>query len=168
MLKQDTVNDGGSRAIWDAIPTSGTGRARVKTYTNSERAALFFSIVFCPDRVLVPRSPRTISWRRDLQSHRDLYERISHSGRLILQIHAWDEADHPNLVNSDAAPPGHGVLLWFQVDDFDAVVERARGLGAEIIEEPHINPAPQHSEMWVRDSNGYVVVVASPDGVFGS
>src|SRR5262245_56258797 len=46
-------------------------------------------------------------------SHRDLYERISCSGQLLLQLHAWDEEDHPNLVNADAAPPGHGVLLWF-------------------------------------------------------
>lgn len=34
--------------------------------------------------------------------------------------------DHPNLVNADAAPPGHDVLLWFQVNDFYLVVERAR------------------------------------------
>ena len=59
---------------------------------------------------------------------------------------------------------GHGVVLWFQVDDFDAVVERARRLGAEIIEEPHFNPAPQHREIWLRDPDGYVLVVASPDG----
>ena len=63
-------------------------------------------------------------------NHRDVYDRISRSGHLLLQLHAWDEEDHPNLVNADAAPPGHGVLLWFQVDDFDSVVERARGLGA--------------------------------------
>jgi len=24
----------------------------------------------------------------------------------FLQLHAWDEEDHPNLVNADAAPPG--------------------------------------------------------------
>ena len=101
-------------------------------------------------------------------SHRDVYDRISCSGQLVLQLHAWDEEDHPNLVKADAAPPGHGVLLWFQVDDFDSVVERARRLGAEIIEEPHINPRPQHSEIWLRDSDGYVVVVASPDGERGS
>ena|SRR5215471_1011058 len=59
-------------------------------------------------------------------SHRDLYERISCSGQLLLQLHAWDEEDHPNLVNADAASPGHGVLLWFQVDDFDSVVGQAR------------------------------------------
>jgi catechol 2,3-dioxygenase-like lactoylglutathione lyase family enzyme len=101
-------------------------------------------------------------------SHRDVYDRIWCSGRLLLQLHAWDAEDHPNLVNADAAPPGHGVLLWFQVADFDAIVERARGLGAEIIQEPHVNPAPQHREIWLRDPDGYVVVVASPDGECGS
>jgi len=100
--------------------------------------------------------------------HRDVYDRISCSGRLLLQLHAWDEEDHPNLVNADAAPPGHGVLLWFQVDDFDSAVERARGLAAEIIQEPHINPAPRHREIWLRDLDGYVVVIASQDGEAGS
>jgi catechol 2,3-dioxygenase-like lactoylglutathione lyase family enzyme len=100
--------------------------------------------------------------------HRDVYDRISHSGRLLLQLHAWDAEDHPNLVNPDAAPPGHRFLLWFQVDDFDPAVERARELEAEIIEEPHINPVPRHREFWLRDPDGYVVVVASPDGECGS
>jgi len=99
--------------------------------------------------------------------HREMYERISCAGRLLLQLHAWDEEDHPNLVNADAAPPGHGVLLWFQVDDFDAAVERTRGLGAEIIHGPQVNPAPQHREIWLRDPDGYVVVLASPDGECG-
>jgi catechol 2,3-dioxygenase-like lactoylglutathione lyase family enzyme len=96
--------------------------------------------------------------------HRDVYERILCDGDLILQLHAWDEEDHPNLVNADAAPPGHGVLLWFEVKDFDAAVERARALHAEIVLEPHFNPAPSHREMWLRDPDGYVVVIASPDG----
>ncbi len=97
-------------------------------------------------------------------SHRDVYDRMSSSGHLILQLHAWDEEKHPNLVNADAAPPGHGVLLWFQVDDFDSVVERARALRTEIVEEPHVNPGPQHREMWLRDPDGYLVVIAGPDG----
>jgi catechol 2,3-dioxygenase-like lactoylglutathione lyase family enzyme len=101
-------------------------------------------------------------------SHREMYDRIWRSGRLLLQLHAWDAEDHPNLVNADAAPHGHGVVLWFQVDDFDSAVERARGLGAEIVEEPHFNPAPRHREIWLRDPDGYVVVVASQDGERGS
>ena len=34
------------------------------------------------------------------------------------------QEDHPNLVNADAAPVGHGVLVWIEVDDFDATVGR--------------------------------------------
>lgn len=85
-------------------------------------------------------------------------------GHLILQLHAWDEEEHPNLVNADAAPLGHGVLLWFEVDDFDAAVGRARSLRAQFVEEPHVNPNAQHREMWIRDPDGYVVVIAGPDG----
>ena len=96
--------------------------------------------------------------------HRDLYDRVFSSGRLILQLHAWDEEHHPNLVNANAAPPGHGVLLWFQVNDFDSTAHRARELRAEIILEPQVNPAPQHREIWLRDPDGYVLVIASPDG----
>ena len=72
---------------------------------------------------------------------------------------AWDEENHPNLVNANAAPPRHGVLLWFQVDDFDSVMERASASRTEIFEEPHVNPGPQHREMWLRDPDGYVVVL---------
>ena len=101
-------------------------------------------------------------------SHRDLYDRVFSSGRLILQLHAWDEEHHPNLVNANAAPPGHGVLLWFQVNDRDSTVDRARELGAEVIEEPHVNAAPQHREIWLRDPDGYVVVIAGLDGEVSS
>ena len=96
--------------------------------------------------------------------HRDTYDRITVSGRIVLQLHAWDEEDHPNLTDRNAAPVAHGVVLWFQLDDFDAAVARARALKAEVIEEPYINPAPQHREMWLRDPDGYVVVICSPDG----
>lgn len=97
-------------------------------------------------------------------SHRDTYDRIQSDGRLILQLHAWDAEDHPNLTNREEARPGHGVLLWFEVTEFDQAVERARALHAEVILEPHVNPNPQHREMWLRDPDGYVVVIASPDG----
>jgi catechol 2,3-dioxygenase-like lactoylglutathione lyase family enzyme len=96
--------------------------------------------------------------------HREVYDRMQRRGELILQLHAWDKEDHPNLVNADAAPPGHGVLLWFEVSNFDEVVERARALRAQVILEPHFNPNPRHWEMWLRDPDGYVVVIASPDG----
>jgi catechol 2,3-dioxygenase-like lactoylglutathione lyase family enzyme len=100
--------------------------------------------------------------------HRETYDRIFCDGQLILQLHAWDAHDHPNLVNRDAAPAGHGILLWFQVDDFDAAVQRVRSLNAPILEEPHVNPNSRQEEIWIRDPDGYVVVVAGPGGDTGA
>ena len=96
--------------------------------------------------------------------HKDVYQRLLCGDRLVLQLHRWDDEDHPNLVDADAAPHGHGVLLWFEMDDFDAAVTRARSMRVDVVQEPHVNPAPQHREMWIRDPDGYVVVICSPDG----
>jgi hypothetical protein len=95
--------------------------------------------------------------------HDHIYRRIYVGDDLVLQLHTWDEEDHPNLVDADRAPVGHGVLLWFEVDDYAVAAARARALGANVIEET-VNPRPQHHELWLRDPDGYVVVIVSPDG----
>src|SRR5579863_8216163 len=79
---------------------------------------------------------------RMLSEHAHLYDRLLCGNSLVLQLHAWDEEDHPNLVNAKEARPGHGVLLWFEVADFDAAVKRVRALRATILLKPHVNPAP--------------------------
>jgi len=95
--------------------------------------------------------------------HDHIYRRIFVGDEFVLQLHAWDEEDHPNLVDADRAPVGHGVLVWFEVDDYPAALARARSLDAHVIEEK-FNPAPQHRECWLRDADGYIVVIAGPDG----
>src|SRR5262245_45264805 len=87
--------------------------------------------------------------------HDDIYDRLLSGSDLVLQLHAWDEEEHPNLVNRRAAKPGHGVLLWFEVDDFDSAVRRARAMRAKVLIKPHVNPAPGHREIWIRDPDGY-------------
>jgi predicted enzyme related to lactoylglutathione lyase len=67
----------------------------------------------------------------------------------------------------DAAPNGYGVLLCFQTDGFDSAVARAHALGAEIIREPFVNPNARHLECWLRDPDGYMVVLANEDGDVG-
>lgn len=94
------------------------------------------------------------------------YEQIVADGQIVLQLHDWDVQEHPFLGDPEK-PLGNGVLLWFQVDDFDAAVTRANELAAEVLEEPHVNPNAQHREIWVRDPDGYVVVLAGPAGDVG-
>jgi hypothetical protein len=71
---------------------------------------------------------------------------------LVLQLHAWDKEDHPNLINRDAAPVGHGVLVWFEVDDFTAVVARATQLRADVLLAPFVNENAQHNEIFSNSS----------------
>ena len=93
------------------------------------------------------------------------YERlVDPEGTMILQLHAWDAHEHPHLGDPGTRSRGNGVLLWFQVGDFSATVERARGLSAEILEGPEVNPNARHREIWLRDPDGYVVVLASAYG----
>ena len=98
------------------------------------------------------------------------YERLISDGQLVLQLHDFDiEHDHGRIGNRDDKPYGNGVLLWFEVDDFDAVLQRASEMGVEIVLPRHRNPpegdgGPNHWECWMRDPDGYTVVVASPDG----
>jgi hypothetical protein len=87
------------------------------------------------------------------------------SDGLILQLHDWHvDHGHGKIGDPETKPYGNGVLLWFEIDDFDAAVARARGLNAEIVRDVHLNPGPQHRELWLRDPDGYLVVLASPDG----
>lgn len=46
------------------------------------------------------------------------YERLVHSGRLVLQLHRWwGEHHHGRIGDPDDLPPGNGLLLWFEMDD---------------------------------------------------
>jgi hypothetical protein len=60
-------------------------------------------------------------------------------------------------------------LLWFETDDFDGALARATELDADVVIPRHRNPpdgrgGPNHWECWLRDPDGYIVVLASPDG----
>jgi catechol 2,3-dioxygenase-like lactoylglutathione lyase family enzyme len=98
------------------------------------------------------------------------YERLVDGDRLVLQLHNL-EIDHDHgTIGDPALVRGNGVLLWFEIDDFDAAVARAGELDAEVVLPVHRNPpegepgGPAHREIWLRDLDGYTVVLASPDG----
>src|SRR5213595_3539699 len=69
------------------------------------------------------------------------YERLVSHGGLILQLHRWDvEHHHGRIRDPNIKPYGNGVLLWLEIDDFDAAVARAEKLKAEIVMPRHRNP----------------------------
>ena len=101
------------------------------------------------------------------------YERLVHGDALVLQLHSFQiDHDHGPIGDPRDRPYGNGVLLWFEVDDFDPALARAGEVGAEVVLPRQRNPpsglgGPNHWECWLRDPDGYTVVLASPDGSAG-
>ena len=82
----------------------------------------------------------------------------------VLHLHKEDAEEHGTMI-TPGAPKGSGVLLYFQVDDVDAVHaahRRALDLGADVQLEPTFNPQAHHTEMVLRDPDGYALAINSP------
>jgi len=82
-------------------------------------------------------------------------------GTVLLCLHQWGAHDHPTLTSPGPATPGNGLLLFFRVDDFDASLQRARALVAQLEEEPHLNANTGTMEFALRDPDGYYVMVSA-------
>jgi predicted enzyme related to lactoylglutathione lyase len=91
------------------------------------------------------------------------YERLLSDGRLVLQLHRWDVEHHHGPIGDPNVTPGNGVLLWFELDEFDAAVARAEELKAQIFKPRH-RSENAHWECWLWDPDGYTIVLCSPFG----
>jgi hypothetical protein len=100
----------------------------------------------------------------------DEYEMLTSDGTVVLQLHEIDAHEHPHLAR-DGERFGNGVAVWFETDQFDAAAKRVHEATdhttVDVIEDVHVNPLAQHREIWLRDPDGYVVVVSSPYGDLG-
>jgi catechol 2,3-dioxygenase-like lactoylglutathione lyase family enzyme len=90
----------------------------------------------------------------------DEYERLLVDDTLVLQLHRTDVEHHHGGLVDPGHPTGNGVAVWFEVDDFDALVARSRQAGAQVQLDVHVNPNAGHREIWLRDLDGYLVVFA--------
>jgi hypothetical protein len=117
--------------------------------------------------ICVDDVPAVSAWYRNLlgctSGHGgDEYERLMVGERLILQLHRWDvEHAHGPLGDPKLRPYGNGVVLWFELHDFDDAVSRAREMKVETLKEPRLSENGNW-EYWLRDPNGYAVVLTSP------
>lgn len=85
---------------------------------------------------------------------------VDPDGTVLLCLHAWGAHDHPSLMSPHVAAPGNGLLLFFRLDDFDAALQRARGLASSLEAEPAVNPNTRTREFSLRDPDGYYVTVS--------
>lgn len=88
------------------------------------------------------------------------YERVIVEGTLVLQLHALDVGHHHGRLADPTVPLGNGVAVWFETDELDAVAERSRQAGAQVVTDIHVNPNAGQRELWLRDLDGYLVVFA--------
>ena len=90
------------------------------------------------------------------------YERLVAGDKLVLQLHRWNtEHEHGPLGDPAPRPYGNGVLLWFELDDFDDAMGRALDLKVKTLKERHMSENGNW-EYWLRDPDGYTVVLTSP------
>jgi len=90
------------------------------------------------------------------------YEQVLVDGETVLQLHQLEAGHHHGTIGDPGLPIGNGVAAWFEVADFDAAVDRVRQAAVRIETDVHLNPNAGHREIWLRDPDGYLVVLAEP------
>ena len=97
---------------------------------------------------------------------KDTFDQLQDAdGTVLLCLHGWgvDSHDHPPLTDPEAARVGHGLRLYFCVDDFDEALRRARDMEVPLAQEPHENPHAQSMEFSLRDPDGYYLTISAFD-----
>ncbi len=88
------------------------------------------------------------------------YEQLTVDGQMIMQLHRLDCGHHHGTIGDPNQPVGNGLALWFEADDFDALVARIGSAAVSIETDVHRNPNSGHREIWLRDPDSYLVVIA--------
>ncbi len=116
--------------------------------------------------------PGSFKWYQSLlglpetaPAHEYFGQILDSDGTVLLCLHKWGDHEHPPLMSPDVAQPGNGLLLFIRVDDFAAVLPRARALVARFEEEPHLNPNTGTPEFSLRDPDGYYVTISALSAV---
>ena len=90
------------------------------------------------------------------------FEMLMSGDDLMLMLHNAAGADHHPGAESDG-PVGKGLVLYFRVgEDLAAAVDRAKEMSADIVKGPEFNRLSHQEELWVRDPDGYTLVLCGP------
>ena len=92
----------------------------------------------------------------------DEYDMLLDGETMVAQLHLWEAHEHPAMGDPDDPSRGNGILLWFNTDDFDVVMQRVQGHGVTVVDGPLLNRNSGLREVWMRGPEGYCVVVSGP------
>ncbi|MCO6462442.1 MAG: hypothetical protein J5I59_13650 [Saprospiraceae bacterium] len=104
------------------------------------------------------------SWYETLLAVRDIHGGnhfkilVDESHEVILCLHPWEKDRHPTMMDP-AISPGNGLILYFRVNDLNAIRANAGKLDVPIVEEIHLNQNSNQLEFALRDPDGYYVIV---------
>lgn len=111
--------------------------------------------------------PASFAWYQSLfgqpatRPEHDYFGQIKDDdGTMLVALHRWGSHEHPTLIEPALESHGNGILLFFRVDDYDATLERARGLVPRFEEASHVNENTRTREFSVRDLDGYYVTIS--------
>lgn len=92
------------------------------------------------------------------------YEQLRDGDELVLQLHSRRGDSNHGPLAEPGVPVGNGVAVWFELSDLDSALERIAVHGAEVERPVHVNPNAHQREIWLRDPDGYRVVLAGESG----
>jgi hypothetical protein len=95
----------------------------------------------------------------------DFEQILGPEGEVMVCLHQWVSTTQPAhhltaaLSDPQRCPTGHGLLLWFIVEDFDEAWSRAQDLKARIVKTPSLHRETGCRAFVVQDLDGYHVAV---------
>ncbi len=91
------------------------------------------------------------------------FDQIMKDGKTVLMLHHAGIREHTALAEPDPGEGGRGVLIYLHGgDDVETIHERALSMGANVFDEPHVNPEARQFEFSLRDPDGYALTIFRP------
>ena len=91
------------------------------------------------------------------------FEMIMKDGKTVLMLHHRGINEHAALAEPTPGDAGRGVLIYLHAgEEVEAIHARALEMGANVFDEPHVNPEARQYEFSLRDPDGYALTVFRP------
>jgi hypothetical protein len=109
----------------------------------------------------VPESSRFYQQLLNCKSEHggETFEILTSANNVILCLHKWGEHEHPTMLNANKEN-GNGLILFFRVENLNAIFANAKKLNATIEKEIHYNENSLKHQFTLRDLDNYYLIIS--------